>query len=486
MAAKNLVIVESPAKAKTISRFLGSDFEVTASMGHVRDLPKSKMSIDVENDFEPTYEVSSDKKKVISGLKKMMDKDTELWIATDEDREGEAIGWHLLEALKIPAGKRADVKRIVFHEITESAIKDAIMRPRTIDAHLVDAQQARRVLDRLVGYELSPLLWKKVRYGLSAGRVQSVAVRFVVEREREIRAFDAQEYWSIGGRFERGENAFEAELSKKSGVKISIGNEMEANGILDELKAVSGWKVANVETKEQKRNPAPPFITSTLQQEAARKLGFSVKQTMMIAQQLYEGIALPEGHVGLITYMRTDSVNLAQSALVEAQQVIAQTFGKEYALEQPRFYKSKKGAQEAHEAIRPTALGRAPEDVKSHLDAKQFKLYDLIWKRTMACQMAEARVEQIGVDIEGGEYDAICGAPNLIKKYRPRIIMEVWGGEIGRKYSDKAVKKLQELGYKAFSLESEGSVSKEPIDDPVGSISDSSHGARDNFLFSPQ
>jgi DNA topoisomerase-1 len=395
--ADSLVIVESPTKAKTISKILGSKYVVKASMGHVRDLPKSKTGIDVEHDFKPSYMVPLDKKKIVSELKKAVKKDSTLYIATDEDREGEAIGWHLLEALDIDP-KKIHVKRIVFHEITAPAIKAAIENPRDIDQDLVDAQQARRVLDRLVGYELSPLLWKKIRYGLSAGRVQSVAVRLIVDREREIKAFNAEEYWSIDAEFLKGKEAFNAILVKYKGKELKIGVGKEADKILKELDK-SKYQVTEVEEKEVKRSPAPPFTTSTLQQEASRKLGFGVKRTMVIAQQLYEGVEHGKGTTGLITYMRTDSVNLSEIALKQAKEVIEKDFGKEYALPTPRYFKGRKGAQEAHEAIRPADLSLKPEDVKSYLDKDQFRLYELIWKRTLACQMKEAKLIALGVDI---------------------------------------------------------------------------------------
>ena len=401
--AKNLVIVESPAKAKTISRFLGADYQVLASMGHVRDLPKSKMGIDTEHDFEPTYSVSPDKKKVISEISAALKKADELWLATDEDREGEAIGWHLLHALKVNT-KKTPVHRIVFHEITESAIKDSLTHPREIDQNVVDAQQARRILDRLVGYELSPLLWKKIRYGLSAGRVQSVAVRLIVEREREINAFVPEEYWSIEGIFKNTANqTFSAVLQKFEDKKISVKNDAEASKILQDLQGAN-YKVSALEQKEVNRHPAPPFITSTLQQEASRKLGFSVKKTMMIAQQLYEGVEIGTGQTGLITYMRTDSVNLAQQALRQAKEVIEKEFGHEYALETPRYYKGRKRAQEAHEAIRPVDLTLKPEYVAQYLSKDQLKLYDLIWKRALACQMAPAILNQTAADISANNY----------------------------------------------------------------------------------
>ncbi|MFC1615694.1 type I DNA topoisomerase [Patescibacteria group bacterium] len=403
--SKNLVIVESPAKAKTISRFLGKEYKVLASMGHVRDLPKSEMGIDIDKNFEPSYSVSEDKKKVIKELKDALKTSKELWIATDEDREGEAIGWHLLSALKVNK-KKTPVHRIVFHEITDGAIKKAIENPRKIDMNIVDAQQARRVLDRLVGYELSPLLWKKIRYGLSAGRVQSVAVRLVVEREREIEAFKPEEYWKIIADLEKQdsklkdiEKSFEAELQKYKGKKFQATNEKEVKKVLKDIDKAD-YKVVKVEHKQVKRSPAPPFITSTLQQEASRKLGFSVKKTMMVAQQLYEGINTGKGEVGLITYMRTDSVNLADSALKSAKKLIETEYGKEYALDKPRKFKGRKGAQEAHEAIRPVSLILRPEHAKNFLNKDQYRLYELIWKRTVACQMAEAVLDRVAADIE--------------------------------------------------------------------------------------
>ncbi|MFH1218636.1 MAG: type I DNA topoisomerase [Candidatus Peregrinibacteria bacterium] len=395
--AKNLVIVESPAKAKTISRFLGGEYKVLASMGHVRDLPKSKIGVDTEKDFKPQYLISADKKKVIKQLKDELAKADELWIATDEDREGEAIGWHLLSALKVDEEK-TPVKRIVFHEITRGAIERAMEHPRKIDQNVVDAQQARRVLDRLVGYELSPLLWSKIRYGLSAGRVQSVAVRLVVEREREIEAFKPEEYWTIVGTFEK-EKEFEAELNKFEEKKVKIENEGQAKGILEDLEGAS-YKVVKVEKKEVKKNPAPPFITSTLQQEASRKLGFGMKKTMMVAQQLYEGIDMGDGETGLITYMRTDSVNLGDEALKGAKEIIAKEYGNEYTLDEPRKYKGRKGAQEAHEAIRPVNFSLKPEEAEEFLDKDQARLYELVWKRAVACQMAQAILNKVAVDIE--------------------------------------------------------------------------------------
>ncbi|MDP2625137.1 MAG: type I DNA topoisomerase, partial [Candidatus Peregrinibacteria bacterium] len=387
--SKNLVIVESPAKAKTISKFLGKDYVVQASMGHVRDLPKSKMGIDTENSYEPTYVISADKKKVIKDLKSKVKADTVVWLATDQDREGEAIGWHLFEALKL---KDQKVHRIAVHEITKSAILAAIQDPKKLNQDLIDAQQARRVLDRLVGYELSPLLWKKIRYGLSAGRVQSVAVRLIVDRERERDTFKPEEYWSITAEFYpdgKKKETFIAKLHKKKGKALKVTNEKEAKAILKDLDK-RDYSVTNVERKEVKKNPSAPFITSTLQQEAARKLHMSVKKTMVVAQQLYEGIDIGSEHQGLITYMRTDSVHLSVQATTAMKAYVTKEFGKEYALDKPRDFKSKKGAQEAHEAIRPVDITLTPETLKSYLDKDQLRLYELIWKRAMASQMASA------------------------------------------------------------------------------------------------
>ena len=396
---KNLVIVESPAKAKTISKFLGSDYVVMASMGHVRDLPKSTLGFDPEDNFKPNYQVSNDKKKVITELKKQISKDTTIYLAADEDREGEAIAWHLIPALKI---EKNPIKRIVFHEITKDAILKALQNPRDVDQNLVDAQQARRILDRAVGYELSPLLWKKVRYGLSAGRVQSVAVKIIVDRENEIRAFVPEEYWKIKADFINPE--LSSELAKKDGKNIKVKNEKEARDIENSLNSGS-YKLVDIEEKESTRNPAPPFTTSTLQQEASRKIGLSVAQTMMIAQQLYEGNVanIPNHTGGLITYMRTDSLNLSTLATSMAKKVIEEEYGKDYALSKPRAFKSTaKGAQEAHEAIRPVDMSLKPSLVKQHLDNAQYKLYSLIWKRTIATQMAQAKIANTTYKIEAG------------------------------------------------------------------------------------
>ena len=391
----NLVIVESPTKAKTISKFLGSDFVVKSSYGHVRDLPKKDLGVDVEHKFKPKYIIPTKAKKNVSELKIYSEKADAIILATDEDREGEAIAWHLLYALGLDKkSSTKKVERIVFHEITKQAIQEALENPREIDQNLVDAQQARRILDRLVGYKLSPFLWKKIRSGLSAGRVQSVAVRLIVEREREIEKFVPQEYWSVQALVSKKDEdkGFKARLVKANGQtvdRLGIKNETEARKILNDLSGAQ-YKVIEVTKKEVQRYPSPPFTTSTLQQEASRKLGFSAKQTMMTAQRLYE--------TGLITYMRTDSLNLSQIALDQAQDVIKKNFGKEYTLDKPRFYTNKsKGAQEAHEAIRPTDLSRLPENLK--LESSQRRLYELIWKRTIACQMQNAILDQTAVDI---------------------------------------------------------------------------------------
>lgn len=401
----NLVIVESPAKAKTIQKYLGPGFIVKSSFGHVRDLPKTKLGVDTENNFEPQYVIPPKARAKVKDLKAAAKKADAVYFATDEDREGEAIAWHLYELLQTPPDKAF---RITFDEITKTAITNAVKNPRTIDNNLVDAQQARRVLDRLVGYELSPLLWRKIRRGLSAGRVQSVAVRLIVEREEEINAFKPQEYWSITADLAHENRKFQATLFARDGKKISklaIDNKNDADSIVRDVTGVT-FTVDNVETKERKRTPPPPFITSTLQQSAVNQLGYSSKKTMMLAQQLYEGIDLgDEGPTGLITYMRTDSVNLANEATARARESITKNFGPDYALKEPRFYKGKtRGAQEAHEAIRPTDPMRTPEEVSQYLSSDQFKLYRLIWQRMVASQMEQARILNMSVDIKAGNY----------------------------------------------------------------------------------
>ncbi len=400
----HLVIVESPAKAKTIEKFLGSEYRVLASFGHVRALPSKQGSVDTANDFEPKYHVLPESKKHIDAIKKELKGADRLLLATDPDREGEAISWHLLAALGLDTKPRIPIQRVVFHEITKDAIIHAVQNPRDIAIDLVDAQQARSILDYLVGFNLSPFLWKKVRYGLSAGRVQSVALRLVCDREKEIRAFVDQEYWTIATRLEKqGGQTLKAGLVAVDGKKLGkfdIPDQKSADALKNAI-AQGKAEVASVIRKETKRNPAPPFTTSTLQQEASRKLGFSAKKTMSTAQKLYEGVAIGEGGtVGLITYMRTDSVNLSAQALKDAHDLISVAYGKEYALAKPRFYKNKsKNAQEAHEAIRPTYIDKTPTELKKYLTPDLFKLYELIWKRTVACQMAEALLDQTSVDI---------------------------------------------------------------------------------------
>ncbi len=403
-----LVIVESPTKAKTIAKFLGKNFIVKSSFGHVRDLPKTKMGIDIDHGFEPKYVVSRDKSKTVKELKEAAKKADEVLFATDSDREGEAISWHLAHILGIAP---EETKRITFHEITKSAIEHALKNPRMLDLKLVDAQQARRVLDRLVGYELSPFLWHKVAKGLSAGRVQSVAVRLVVEREKEIKNFKIEEYWSVEGVFKPTKETLEfpATLHAIDGKKIDkleIKNKEQADKILSELQN-GQYAVSKVEEKKTRRLPSPAFTTSTLQQEANHRLGFSAKQTMRLAQQLYEGVELgPEGSVGLITYMRTDSVNVSEKFLGEAKEIIGRDFGAKYQLEKPRAYHNKsKNAQEAHEAIRPSEPSRIPSEVESFLDKNQFRLYDLIWRRALATQMAAAELNAAVIDIASGSYE---------------------------------------------------------------------------------
>ena len=401
-----LVIVESPTKAKTISRFLGKEFKVLASFGHVRDLPKSKLGVDVEHGFEPSYTIPVKSKPKVKELKDAAKKATAILFATDEDREGEAISWHLAQILDVEPSK---LKRLTFHEITESAIKHALAHPRELDMRLVDAQQARRILDRLVGYALSPLLWRKVQRGLSAGRVQSVALRLIVEREREIKAFVPQEYWTVEGSFAKKgtEDFFEAKLNSWKGKaldKMALGSKEVTDEIVSTLQK-SSWTVSAVAEKEKKTSPPPPFTTSTLQQAANTRLGFTSKQTMTVAQQLYEGMELGDaGQIGLITYMRTDSVSMAQNFLDEAQTFLKKTYGEKYALNEPRVYKTKsKGAQEAHEAIRPTDASRTPEDMAAYLDPGQLKLYRLIWQRAVATQMPEAQLLNTSADLSGGD-----------------------------------------------------------------------------------
>jgi DNA topoisomerase-1 len=397
-----LVIVESPTKAKTIAKFLGKGYIIKSSFGHLRDLPKSKLGVDVESDFTPHYVVSKDKAKIVKELKDAAKKASEVLFATDEDREGEAISWHLANILDI---EPATLKRVTFHEITKTAILYAIDHPRALDQHLVDAQQARRVLDRLVGYNLSPFLWRKVTKGLSAGRVQSVAVRLVVEREREIQAFKTDEYWTLEAMFAaKNDASFAAKLSmikNKKLDKLDLKNQAQVEAIVKDLTGAT-YTIAALEEKKTSRSPLAPFTTSTLQQEANHVLGFSAKQTMRLAQQLYEGMEVgSEGSVGLITYMRTDAVNLSEKFLADSTALIGEKYGKKYQVDKYRVFKNKsKGAQEAHEAIRPTEAGRTPESIETYLEKNQFRLYDLIWRRAVATQMATAELNAATIDVK--------------------------------------------------------------------------------------
>jgi DNA topoisomerase-1 len=400
---KNLVIVESPAKAQTLKKFLGNDFEVKACGGHVRDLPPKRLGVDVAHNFEPTYVTVKGKAQSLKLLKEAAEKARVIYLAPDPDREGEAIAWHLENIL----GDKVAVKRIEFNEITKSAVQAAVKHPRTVDQNRVDAQQARRILDRLVGYKISPIFWKKIRKGLSAGRVQSVALRLICEREAKVRAFVPEEYWKITARLspQATEQIFEARLIGKEKNKLAIGNGGQAQQIIKEIDG-QPFKVGGVVRREQKRYPAPPFITSTLQQEAARKLGFGAKKTMLVAQQLYEGIQVSgRERVGLITYMRTDSFRLAAQALGEARDFISKQIGKKYLPDAPRVYKKKKQAQDAHEAIRPTSVLRLPDKIKNSLTADQYRLYTLIWNRFLASQMEAAVIDQTAIDLTAAGYD---------------------------------------------------------------------------------
>ncbi|HEX9203599.1 MAG TPA: type I DNA topoisomerase [Vicinamibacteria bacterium] len=399
--AKNLVIVESPAKAKTINKYLGKDFTVKASMGHVRDLPKKRLGVDVKKGFAAEYEVLALRKKVLDELKVAAEDAEAIYLAADPDREGEAICWHLAEELTGRKAKaRRKIHRVVFNEITKRAIEEAFQTPLEVDAKKVDAQQARRILDRLVGYKVSPILWEKVRRGLSAGRVQSVALKLICEREREIRAFVPEEYWTVVAHLEGPQPpGFPANLLKRDGKSLEIGNADQAGAIRRDLESAE-FKVDTIQARERKRNPVPPFITSKLQQEAFRKLGFPVRKTMQVAQRLYEGIELgPDGSVGLITYMRTDSTRISAEAITAVRERIARTYGEDYVPEKPNVYKSKKGAQDAHEAIRPTYFDRDPEEVKRYLSKDELKLYSLIWNRFVASQMRPAVYDETVVDI---------------------------------------------------------------------------------------
>lgn len=444
--AKNLVIVESPAKAKTLSKYLGRDYTVKASVGHVVDLPKSKLGVDIENDFAPEYTIIHGKSKVISELKKAAKGKENIYLAPDPDREGEAIAWHIAQKLD---GKKSNIQRVLFNEITKRAVQEAIKHPIEIDQHRFEAQQTRRILDRLVGYQISPILWDKVRRGLSAGRVQSVAVRIVCDREREIRAFQKKEYWSITAQL-RGENPpefaarlFKVGKDKLDPEKFRVENEESATGLVEKLRDAQ-FKVTRVDRKERRRFPTPPFITSRLQQEASRKLGYTPSRTMRIAQRLYEGIELgSEGPVGLITYMRTDSVRVAPEALDAVRGLIGEKYGADYLPKEPVAYKTKKGAQDAHEAIRPTSLERAPDSVQGYLSKEELAVYSLIWNRFVASQMTPAVFDQTSVDIQAG--DLLFRASGQIMKFDGFIRVYTEGVDDAKSSDDDKDRKLPPL-----------------------------------------
>ncbi len=421
--AKNLVIVESPAKTKTLAKFLGKDFEVTSSMGHIADLPKSRMGLDIENNFKPKYIVISTRKKLVSELKKRAKGKEKVFLAPDPDREGEAIAWHIKNVL----GLEENAYRVSFDEITEKAVKEAFKHPRQIDMNLVNAQQARRILDRLVGYSISPLLWKKITRGLSAGRVQSVALRLIVDRERDIKNFIPKEYWEIESVLKKrveGSLEFIARLDKINGEKFEITNKDNADRILDEL-SKENYIVKDIKESKKKRNPLPPFTTSKLQQDAFNKLGFPSYKTMKIAQELYEGVEMGDkGSIALITYMRTDSVKISNDAQDEAKTYVLEKFGKMYYPETPNVYKSKKNAQEAHEAIRPTLPLKSPGEVEEFLNPTQYKLYELIWNRFLASQMAPAVFQTQGVEIAAGKYLFKANGSKLIFDGFLRVYLE--------------------------------------------------------------
>ena len=410
---KTLVVVESPAKAKTIEKYLGRKFMVRASMGHLRDLPKSQFGIDVENNFEPKYINIRGKGDLIKSLKKDAKNASKIYLASDPDREGEAIAWHLAHILGMdPEGEC----RIVFNEITKPAIQEAVKHPRSIDMDQVDAQQARRMLDRIVGYKLSPLLWRKVRKGLSAGRVQSVTVKLICDREKEIQAFDSVEYWTVGLKLRKGKSTqFEAELAQVDGEKLALHNEAETKALVADLEK-QALSIKSIKKSERRRKPSAPFTTSSLQQDAARKLGFTSRKTMMLAQQLYEGLELgSKGPVGLITYMRTDSTRLSELAQEEARSYIEEKFGKEYMPKKPNVYVAGKKAQDAHEAIRPTQAELTPESVEKYLNKDQLKLYTLIWQRFIACQMMPAVYDTMAIAIEAGKRYGLRAAGSQLK-----------------------------------------------------------------------
>lgn len=437
--ADSLVIVESPSKAKTIGKYLGSKYIVKASMGHIRDLPKSQIGVEVENDFNPKYITIRGKGSILKELKDARKKVKKVYLAADPDREGEAIAWHLAHALDLD--DTADC-RVVFNEITKQAVKDAFKTPRKINMDLVNAQQARRILDRLVGYKISPLLWKKVKKGLSAGRVQSVAVKIILDRENEINEFVPEEYWTITAKLAIKDSTFEAKFHQLRGEKKELSSEADVQEVLEAI-GKSSYKVRDVKEKERLRNPSPPFTTSSLQQEAARKLNFRASKTMSVAQQLYEGVDLgKEGTVGLITYMRTDSTRIAVSAQEEAKEFIIQKYGEAFVPESPRQYSKKAAnAQDAHEAIRPTSALRDPETVKPFMSRDQFRLYKLVWERFMASQMASAIMDTLSVDIEAGE--TIFRAAGSKVRFPGFMKVYVEGNDDGKTEEDKLLPQLK-------------------------------------------
>ncbi len=444
-----LVIVESPSKAKTIEKYLGKKYKVVASMGHVRDLPKSQMGIEVKNNFTPKYITIRGKGPVLKDLKSAAKKAKKVYLAADPDREGEAIAWHLANTLNVDVESDC---RVVFNEITKDAIKESFKHPRAINMNLVDAQQARRILDRLVGYNISPLLWKKVKKGLSAGRVQSVAVRLIIEREREIQSFEPEEFWTIKTEFVKGKDTFEASFYGVDGEKVQLTNETQVNEIIERLKD-NAFSVENVTRKERKRNPALPFTTSSLQQEAARKLNMRAKKTMMLAQQLYEGIDLgKQGTVGLITYMRTDSTRISETAQTEARTYITEAFGTEYIGTEKKKETKKSNAQDAHEAIRPTSVMRKPEELKSFLSRDQLRLYKLIWERFVASQIASAIMDTVTArlinnNVQFRSSGSVVKFPGFMKVY-------VESKDDGAEEKDKMLPPL-EVGETVFSKDLE-------------------------------
>lgn len=436
--ADALVIVESPAKAKTISRYLGKKYIVKASMGHLRDLPKSQIGVDIDNAFKPKYITIRGKGSILKELRAASKKVKRVYLAADPDREGEAIAWHLAHSLKIDENEKC---RVVFNEITKDAVKDAFKHPRTINMDLVEAQQARRILDRLVGYKISPLLWKKVRKGLSAGRVQSVAVKLIIDRENEIKAFKPEEYWSVTAHFKKGNESFTAKFHGYGKEKTELPSEADVNALLKHIEE-KPFALTALREKERRRHPAPPFTTSSLQQEAARRLNFRARKTMMIAQQLYEGIDLGKaGTVGLITYMRTDSTRVAQSARTEAREYVENKYGKNYLPQKERANKKQAGAQDAHEAIRPTLPLHEPKAVKSYMSRDQYRLYKLIWERFVASVMAPAVLDTVSADLTAGE--AVFRATGSKLKFPGFMKVYVEGSDDKKEDDDKFLPPLE-------------------------------------------